>query len=130
MHYLSLGMEDRVLPSATIWMCAGCYTCAVRCPNDINITAVMDEMRQKAVKNGVRCPKPNVLTFHKGFLRDVGRRGRIHEMRMMGEYGLRTGNPFKDMGLGIAMFLKGRLALLPPRGVRGFKKWMRSLWKA
>jgi CO dehydrogenase/acetyl-CoA synthase alpha subunit len=38
----SLGMKERVLSSKTIWVCASCYTCSTRCPNDIDIAKVMD----------------------------------------------------------------------------------------
>ena len=127
-HLLSLGMDDRALRSKTIWMCAGCYTCAVRCPNDINITSVMDDLRESAVAQGIPCPMPETLVFHKTFLREIGRRGRVHELRMMGEFNLRTKRPFHNASLGPKMFLKGRLHLLPPRAVKGFKRWMKKIW--
>ena len=128
-HLLSLGQEDRVLGCKTLWMCAGCYTCAVRCPNDINITAVMDEMRAKAIKQGKACPRPEVLAFHKNFIDNFKRRGRVHELSMMGKYNLLRGEPFKDAALGPKMFLKGKLRLLPPKKVRGFSRWMKKLWQ-
>ena len=127
-HLLSLGMDDRALRARTIWMCAGCYTCAVRCPNDIDVTAVMDDLRAKAVAADVPCPVPEALTFHQTFLRDVARRGRVHELRMMGEFNMRMKRPLHNAALGPKMFLKGRLRLFPPRAVQGFKKWMRKLW--
>jgi len=128
-HLLSLGMEDRPLRAKTIWMCAGCYTCATRCPNDIDITSVMDVLRAKAIERKIACPLPDVLTFHRNFLRDVARRGRVHELRMMGEYNLRTRRPFHNASLGPKMLLKGRLHLFPPRAVRGFRRWIRRLWR-
>ncbi len=128
-HLLSLGAEERALHSKTIWMCAGCYTCAVRCPNDINITAVMDGLRARAIECGAACPAPQVRTFHDNFLNDVARRGRVHEMRMMGEYNLKIGKPFQNAGLAPKMLLKGRLHLLPPQAVQGFRRWMKRLWQ-
>ena len=128
-HLASLGMAERTLHANTLWICAGCYTCAVRCPNDIDITAVMDDLRREAVRQGVPCPKPEVLAFHRNFIRDFGRRGRVHELRMMGEYNLRMWRPFHNAALGPKMFFKGRLHLLPPRAVRGFRRWMRKVWK-
>ncbi len=128
-HLLSLGEEDEVLRSNTMWMCSGCYTCATRCPNDIDITTVMDEARAKAVEKGIECPNPDVLTFHKCFIRDIGRRGRIHEMRMIAENNIRKGKPFDNAELGRKMFLKGRLKILPPKSIRGFRRWMKELWK-
>ena len=129
LHLLALGMEDRVLRSKTIWLCAGCFTCAVRCPNDIDITALMDEMRAKAVAQGIECPNPEILKFHQTFLKDLGRRGRIHELRMMGEYNLRIGKPFNNIALAPQMFLKGRLHVLPPKSLKGFRRWMEKICK-
>lgn len=128
-HLLSLGMDERALRAKTIWMCAGCFTCAVRCPNDIDITGVMDGLREKAVAEGIPCPVPEALTFHKTFVQAIARRGRVHELEMMGAFNLRTKRPFHNASLGPKMFFKGRLHLLPPRAVRGFKRWMRKLWK-
>jgi heterodisulfide reductase subunit C len=34
---LQLGQKDRLLSSADLWLCAGCETCATRCPNEIDI---------------------------------------------------------------------------------------------
>ncbi len=125
-HLLALGMEARVRPLNTPWLCAGCYTCAVRCPNDIDVTAVMGELREKAIAAGAPCPCPDVLAFHRNFLRDLKRRGRIHELRMMGEYNLLTRRPFRDAALASKMLLKGRLPLRAPRALRGFKRWVRK----
>jgi heterodisulfide reductase subunit C2 len=129
MHYLGLGMEDKALRSNTIWMCAGCFTCAVRCPNDIDITSVMDGLREEAIKSGIPCPKPNVMKFHRTFLGDVARRGRVHELRMMGEYNLRSGDPLHNAQLAPKMLLRRRLHILPPKRIKGFKSWLKKLMK-
>ncbi len=129
MHRLAIGQEDKTLRANTIWMCAGCFTCAVRCPNDIDITTVMDELREKAVAQGIECAKKDVLTFHKSFIRDLSRRGRIHELRLMGEYNLLTGKPLKNAELAPKMLLSGRLKLLPPKAIKGFADWIKKLCK-
>lgn len=128
-HLVSLRMADRALRTNTIWMCAGCYTCAVRCPNDIDITSVMDDLRAKAVEQKIECPVPEVLAFHRNFIKNFSRRGRVHELRMMGEYNLRIRKPFHNAALGPKMFLKRRLHLLPPKKIRGFRRWIKKLWK-
>lgn len=38
--------RKEVLNSKTIWLCAACFTCAERCPRDINITKIMEALRQ------------------------------------------------------------------------------------
>lgn len=129
MHYLTLGMVNEVLKSKTIWLCAGCYTCAMRCPNDIIITAVMDEVRELAMKNGAAPAEQDIKKFHKIFINSFKNAGRAHEVRMMAEYNLRTGNPFNNSKLAMKLLTKGRLKPLPPKKIKGFKKYMRNLWK-
>lgn len=126
MHLLALGMEERTLDKKTVWLCASCYTCATRCPNDIDITAVMDYLRHHAIEQGIKCPIPEIYDFHNVFLKDLARRGKIHEVRMMAGYNLRIKKPLKNALLAPKMFLKGRLKLKPPRKVKGFKKWLNS----
>ena len=129
-HSVAIGETDKVLDSATIWVCAGCYTCAVRCPNDINITSVMDDLRKSAVENNRKCPRPEILKFHQGFLKDLRRRGRIHELRFMAEYNLELGKPLNNADVAPKMLLKRRLKILPPKSIKGFKTWSRKIWKA
>ena len=44
-RYIILGRSE-VLNSKTIWLCSACFTCAERCPRDINITKIMEALRQ------------------------------------------------------------------------------------
>jgi hypothetical protein len=89
----------------------------------------MDEARAKAMEKGIKCPNPDVLTFHKCFLRDLGRRGRIYEMRMMAENNISKGRLFDNADLGRKLFAKGRLKILPPKSLSGFRRWMKELLK-
>ena len=40
------GQGDEVLESKTPWLCASCHTCQVRCPRGIELTRVMEAVRQ------------------------------------------------------------------------------------
>jgi len=126
-HLASLGMEEKVLDSRTIWICANCYACAVKCPNDINITSVMNNLKQKAIDGGMKPKIPEVYQFHQVFTQDIIRRGKAHELFIMGEYNLRLGKPFKNVLLAPKMFLKNKLQLLPPKAVKGFRGWAHKL---
>ena len=42
--------EDNVLDSKTIWLCASCFTCGVRCPRGIDISKVMEALRQLTLR--------------------------------------------------------------------------------
>ena len=44
-RYVILDKKE-VLDSKTIWLCASCFTCAERCPRDLNITKIMEALRQ------------------------------------------------------------------------------------
>ena len=50
---VQLGQGDDVINSETIWICASCFQCTVRCPKGIDIQAVMDTLRQIALAEGI-----------------------------------------------------------------------------
>jgi heterodisulfide reductase subunit C len=127
MRMTQLGMKDEVLGSSAIWLCAGCETCATRCPRGVGLSKVMDACRQIAIREGRKPKEANVLKFHEEFLKNVKTFGRTHEMSLMGFYKLRTRDFFSDVFQGIQMFLKGKLGLIPSL-VKG-RKEVRGLFR-
>jgi heterodisulfide reductase subunit C len=113
----SPGHEDRALKSMAIWMCIGCETCVTRCPQEVDLPRTMDFLRQEALRRNVANPDADdVVAFHKSFLNSVERAGRLFEFGMIGEYKLRTGHFFKDLGLAPTMFFKGKMSPFPHGG--------------
>ena len=110
---VQLGMKDELLKSETIWVCASCETCTTRCPNDIDIAGVMDALRHIALEEKVPAAVTRVPQFHQSFLNSIRRFGRVFELGMTAEYKLRTRDFFSDMGLGLGMFKRGKLKVLP-----------------
>ena len=47
-----LGLKDRVLNSDTLWLCAACFTCTDRCPQDVEVAAVIRVFRNLAAEKG------------------------------------------------------------------------------
>ena len=45
--------NEKVLDSRTIWICASCFTCAERCPRDIDITSIMEALRQIILRQNI-----------------------------------------------------------------------------
>lgn len=113
MRMLQVGLLDEVLNSTTIWVCASCLTCSSRCPRGIDIAQVMDNLRMLATKRGTTAKGKNALIFHEVFLNSVKNNGRLYELGLAMQVNLKTGNLFKDAELGLPMFLKGKLKLLP-----------------
>ena len=105
--------DTSVLESKTVWLCASCQTCTTRCPQELDIAGVMDALRIEAKKRGVSPTIPDVDKFNTLFLKDIGLLGRLYEVGLMGGMNLWTGQPFKDMGMGLDMLKKGKLKLLP-----------------
>lgn len=112
-HAVRLGQRDIVLNSKTIWLCASCETCTTRCPQEVDIARVMDACRIIARREGRKINVPEVWAFHRSVLENLRIFGRLYELGMIGALKLRTGKFTQDMGLGIKMFLKGKLNLLP-----------------
>lgn len=107
------GQEERLLASHAIWLCAACETCATRCPNEIEIAGLMDVLRELALRKGVRPAEPRIPQFHQSFLRSVNRWGKAYEIGMIANYKIKSGDLMGDMKLGMSMFLKGKLKLVP-----------------
>lgn len=47
-----LGLKNRVLSSDTLWLCAACYTCTDRCPQDVEVSSVIRILRNVAAEKG------------------------------------------------------------------------------
>ncbi|PID77901.1 MAG: heterodisulfide reductase [Deltaproteobacteria bacterium] len=112
---IQLGYKDEVLSSKSIWVCVGCYSCVAQCPNRIHIPHMMDALREIALDEGVPPGEPDIWSFHREFLNQVNKRGRVYEIEFMMRYKMATGSYFKDVGAGLQMLRHGRLDLLPTK---------------
>ena len=107
------GLKDELLGSRAIWLCMTCETCGTRCPNGIHLSPVMDVLRAMAIEEGYEVPERAVTAFHRAFLESVRCYGRAHEGTMLGLYKLSTLDLLTDLGVGMKLFLKGRIPLTP-----------------
>jgi heterodisulfide reductase subunit C2 len=110
---VNLGRIAPLLASHAIWICASCYTCSTRCPNEIDVAGVFDELRRRSVSEKTTPAETGVRLFHQAFLSDIRTYGRVHELSMMARYKLATRRYLDDARLGWLMFLRGKLKLLP-----------------
>ena len=125
--------KEKALSSKTIWLCASCETCTTRCPNEIDIARVMDILRQIQRESGMPAQEPKIPVFHKAFLNAIKKKGRVHELTMIQQYNqesgdlmekMKTGTWKDDVKLGVKMFVRGKLKLIPPKctGVKEVQK--------
>jgi heterodisulfide reductase subunit B len=113
MRAAQLGLEEELKASKTPWLCASCQTCTTRCPQGIDIARVMDFLVSDMQAHGVKPSVPAAALFNKVFLRNVDVLGRSYELGLLGEMNLRTGQPFKDIDLGLNMIRHGKIRFLP-----------------
>jgi heterodisulfide reductase subunit C len=90
-----LGLKDRVLSSDTLWLCASCFTCNDRCPQDVEVAGVIRILRNAAAQRGT---VPLVFKELGSSILENGVAYRIPELRLRkrGEIGLPPlpkGNP-------------------------------------
>jgi heterodisulfide reductase subunit C2 len=112
MKNVQYGQEERLLKCSTIWLCSACETCSTRCPNDIDIARVMDGLREMSLASGMASER-EVRSFHKSFLNGIRIAGKTNESVLIGQYKALTGRVFDDLGLGLVMFLKGKVKVVP-----------------
>jgi heterodisulfide reductase subunit C len=109
--FFRAGDIESILRSRTIWICASCYACTVRCPSGIKITDLVYALKRMAMEQKTRAGGHPVLVLSEQFVRLVNRYGRNHEMKLMLRYHLRKA-PFslvKMLPLGWRLLRAGRL---------------------
>jgi heterodisulfide reductase subunit C len=115
LRHIQYGHREKVLGSKTIWICASCYTCSVRCPNDIDIARIMDSLREIALRSGIQPGEKEIPVFHSVFLDTIRSKGRIHELSLILQFKSKTKDFFKDAALGWKMYRKGKIKLFPSK---------------
>ncbi|MCX8118920.1 MAG: 4Fe-4S dicluster domain-containing protein [Desulfobacterota bacterium] len=115
LRHIQYDHRDKVLGSKTIWICASCYACSVRCPNNIDIAKIMDTLRAMALRSGMKPGEKEIPVFHSVFLDTIKSKGRVHELSLILQFKMKTGDFFKDASLGWKMYRKGKIKLFPSK---------------
>jgi len=113
MRALQLGQEDIALHAQTPWLCASCQTCTTRCPQGLDIAAIMEFLTRESLARGNKPKVPEVNAFNEAFMREVRLWGRSYELGLMGEMKLRTRKITQDLDLGVKVIAKNKLPFLP-----------------
>ncbi|MBN1259656.1 MAG: 4Fe-4S dicluster domain-containing protein [Anaerolineae bacterium] len=116
MHLIQLGEKEKVLSSKDMWFCVSCYSCANRCPRDIQITDVMASLRELSEHQGYATDRE--AEFGQAFANTLKHHGRLFEPELMIRYYLRTMDIpglISMIPLGMQMLLKNKLSFLPER---------------
>ena len=115
MRMLQVGLVDKVLDSTAVQLCVQCLTCTARCPRDIDIAGIFEDLKTIATAQEREVPE-YAKTFNRAFMGAVARFGQLPELYMMGMFYLGTMKPkmaMGDAGLAIPMVTKGKMKLIP-----------------
>ncbi|UCE96378.1 MAG: 4Fe-4S dicluster domain-containing protein [Candidatus Bathyarchaeota archaeon] len=113
---INLGMKEKVLSSSTIWVCSLCYTCATRCPRNVDFPTLMMSLRNKAIRENLvnNCAKSN---FHRYFFEVINKYGRMHVPELFVKLLDITNfnSLLRNVRLGLRLFKTGKLQLRAPK---------------
>jgi heterodisulfide reductase subunit C len=122
---------ESILSSRTIWICASCYACTVRCPQGVQVTDILYALKRLAIEQKIFPKRFPVYSLSKSFVYLANRFGRSYEPGLIVAYFLKT-NPFKLLGmipLFLKLFFKGRIGILPKK-IKGSKNFSKILQEA
>jgi len=107
-------LED-ILHSRTIWICASCYACRVRCPSGILVTDMMYALKRLAMKTKIYPRKFPVHALAGAFMSNVYKYGRNYEIGLAVKYFLRAAPKklLSSASFGLAMIRRGRISVRP-----------------
>lgn len=115
MRLLQLGMVDEALKSRTSHICYDCMTCSLRCPMNIDVANVIETVRNMADEMGIESREKNLSKFHRIFLKNVRRHGRLHEGSLLAMFNLKTRRPFNDISIAWLVLRKKKVHITPQR---------------
>lgn len=84
------GDRKQALNNLLVWKCVACYTCGVRCPNNIQTARINETLKEISMENHLKPLLPKVAAFHGAFMRSASHFGRINELEFMGMYELQN----------------------------------------
>jgi heterodisulfide reductase subunit B len=105
--------DAAVLESRAIWLCASCQTCTTRCPQQIDVSGVMDTLRIESRRRGIEPALPEIAKFNELFMRCIRIFGRAWELGLATAFNMALRQPLRDAKLGGRMFARGKMKILP-----------------
>ena len=112
------GDIETILRSRTIWICASCYACTVRCPMEIRITDLLYALKRVAMDKKLRPKQFPIYALSEAFAKSVkifGRNWKVGLLTVFFLRSLRWADLITMAPLGLKMLRKGRFGLLPER---------------
>lgn len=123
-RYIQLGWREDLMRSSTIWVCLSCEMCSTYCPNEVAVAETINHLRKMAAHSAIPPKERHLAVFHKTFLEELQRFGRVNEFWLMNAFNLKpmilqeklkSGAFKEELQLGLMLWRKGKLNLIPRR---------------
>lgn len=105
-----LGQQAELVRAQHLWLCLSCGTCSQRCPNQVPVLEIIDELKAAAFRSRRGGDGSRMEQFHRLFHRTIFRRGRNHELGLVRQLKT-TRELLGDLGMGSLLLRKGKLRL-------------------
>jgi heterodisulfide reductase subunit C2 len=136
-RYIQLGWREELMNSSTIWVCLSCEMCTTYCPNEVGVAETINHLRTVAAHSSIQPKERQLALFHHTFMTELQRFGRVNEFWLMNAFNLkpgvmqekvRKGQLLDELILGLTLWRKGRLNLIPHRSkaIKEIKKLYRA----
>ncbi|HBZ56548.1 MAG TPA: heterodisulfide reductase subunit C, partial [Syntrophobacteraceae bacterium] len=70
-----LGQRENLLACSSIWVCVSCEMCSTYCPNEIDVAALMNRLKNMVMEFQRSPAEPIIAAFHRVFLDVLGSHG-------------------------------------------------------
>jgi heterodisulfide reductase subunit C len=109
------GRLEEILSSRTIWICASCYACRVRCPSGILVTDLLYALKRLGMQKKIFPKKFPVYALSEAFINNIYKYGRNFEPGLLVRYYLKAGlgKLIGNTGFALALLKKGRISTVP-----------------
>ncbi len=123
-RYVQIGWREKLLASATVWVCLSCEMCTTYCPNEVRVAETINHLRNMAARSAIRPKEPQLAVFHRTFIEQLQRFGRVNEFWLMGALNLKpgilknkiaSGEAKEELELGLTLWRHGKLKIVPHR---------------
>jgi heterodisulfide reductase subunit C len=98
--------------------------CTTYCPNDVAVAETINYLRKMAAHSAIPPSEPHLAVFHRTFLEELQRFGRVNEFWLMTALNLKpgilkeklqSGAMKEELQLGLSLYRHGKLKLIPQR---------------
>jgi heterodisulfide reductase subunit C len=124
--YFRAGDMESILRSRTIWVCASCYSCTIRCPASIKVTDLIYALKRMALERGWHNRSLPTHYLAKQFISIMQKYGRNNEPEFLFRYyrNRSLGELFKLAPLGMKLLRVGRFEGKgkPIKGIEGLRR--------